>query len=121
MRYGRSKMFGKNEGPTAVPGHTTYTMPRNTCAGCRYFSSRTEGNVCGGFGARVGPTVTRCEHPEAMHYYDATGFRGEAEDQLVLPTSDRGTPRVISRSEAGFGYHDTTPSWCPYLLKEKKT
>ncbi len=111
-------MRGKNDGPTSLPGHTTYVLPRTTCRDCRYFQSRREGNVCGGFGGRLGPVVTRCEHPEAMHYYHSGASAPEGEDQLVLPTPDRGVPRVISRGE--MGYHDTTPSWCPYLKEKNK-
>lgn len=112
---------GDREGPEVIPAHTrTMNIPeRRSCRGCRYFESRIEGNVCGGFGARVGPTVSRCSHPDAMHYYDEARMARPG-DQLSLRTADRGTPRIISRSEAA-GHADATPPWCPYLARPAST
>lgn len=107
---------GDKDGPTHVPGHTTYVMPKTICATCRYLDSYTDGNVCGGFGGRVGPTVYRCRHPDAMHYYDQSRLVNEG--QLDLQTSDRGVPREIARSSLFTRDGVMTPTWCPYL-KEK--
>ena len=109
-------MFGgKNDGPTIVPAHTRTVPERRTCDGCRYFASHRTGNVCGGFGGRLGPRVTECRHPDAMLYYDNRFAPGE---QIPLRTSDRGMPRPISMDSFGF---DGTPEWCPYLKKEGAT
>lgn len=108
-------MFGNNEGPTTIPAHSVRVPERTTCDGCRYFREDRIGNVCGGFGARLGPVRTSCVHPDAMHYYDVT----RPGEQLPLRTPDRGTPRVISRDAHALGHSHGTPEWCPYL-KEKK-
>lgn len=105
-------MRGDNEGPTTIPAHKISVPERKTCNGCRYFDSHIVGNVCGGFGARVGPTTTECKHPDAMRYFDAT----KPGEQATLRLPDRGIPRVISRD--AHGYHNGTPDWCPYLKKE---
>lgn len=115
-------MFGKgeNEGPTVIPAHvrTKKVAERRVCDGCRYFDSRREGNVCGGFGARLGPLRTECRHPDAMTYYEDHA-KLKSGEQIPLRTPDRGVPRVISR-DAGFGgYDNSTPDWCPFLKQKE--
>lgn len=94
---------GQREGPETIPAHEVRRQveERTVCHGCRYHDSHTEGNVCGGFGGRVGPTVYTCSHPDAMHYLESR------EPQLEIRTPDRGTPREIWRTTMYYGVHGT--------------
>lgn len=113
-------MFGKGdkEGPTVVPAHEVrrHVPEYRVCDGCKYFDSHREGNVCGGFGARLGPLVTKCSHPDAMHYYRGGGGSLEG-DELPMRDPNLGTPRRIWSGTDTFRT-SITPDWCPYLKKE---
>lgn len=92
---------GDREGPEVIPAHTrTINVPeKTTCSGCVYFKDSLRSHSFTGGSVYV----YQCAHEEA---YETPEMR------------DFGR-RTISEDGKGFGSHDNTPSWCPFLRGEQ--